>query len=95
MYTLRMEYPVPDFDAWKEIFDSDPIGREQWGVRRYRILRPTDDPNYVMIDLEFDSASEAEAVHGALREPTPVWSQSEVMHSPQARIVEAVESKEY
>jgi len=95
MYTLRMEYPVPDFDAWKEIFDSDPIGWKQSGVRRYRILRPTDDPNYVMIDLEFDSASEAEAVHGALREPTPVWSQSEVMHSPQARIVEAVESKEY
>jgi hypothetical protein len=56
-------------------------------VRRYRILRPTDDPNYVMIDLEFDSASEAEAVHSALRE---LWSRVEVMHSPQARIVEAV-----
>jgi hypothetical protein len=53
---------------------------------------PTDDPNYVTIDLEFDSASEAEAVHTALRE---LWRRVEVMHSPQARIVEIVESKEY
>ena len=71
MHILRIEHPVPDYDAWKEAFDSDPIGRQQSGVRRYRILRPTDDPNYVMVDLDFDSASEAEAVHSALRE---LWS---------------------
>ena len=92
MHILRIEHPVPDFDAWKEAFDSDPIGRERSGVRCYRVLRPTDDPNYVTIDLEFDSASEAEAVQAALRE---LWSQVDVMHSPQARIVEAVEIKEY
>ena len=92
MHILRIEHPVPDYDTWKEVFDSDPIGREHSGVRRYRILRPTDDPNYVMIDLEFNSASEAEAVHSSLRE---LWSRVEVMHSPQARIVEAVESREY
>lgn len=45
-----------------------------------------------MIDLEFDSASEAEAMHAALRE---LWSRVDMMHSPQARIVEVVESKEY
>ena len=92
MHILRIEHPVPDYDAWKEAFDSDPIGRQQSGVRRYRILRPTDDPNYVMVDLDFDGASEAEAVHSALRE---LWSRVEVMHSPQARIVEAVGSREY
>ncbi len=92
MYILRIEHSVPDYDAWKEAFDSDPIGRERSGVRRYRILRPTDDPNYVMIDLEFDSASEAEAAHAALRE---LWGRVDVVRSPQARIVEALESKEY
>ena len=55
-------------------------------------MRATDDPNYVMVDLEFDSLSEAEAVQGALHE---LWSRVDVMHSPQARIVEAVELKEY
>jgi hypothetical protein len=41
MYILRIEHPVPDYDTWKASFDSDPIGRERSGVRRYRILRPT------------------------------------------------------
>lgn len=92
MHILCIEHPVSDYNAWKTAFDSDPIGRKQSGVRRYRILRALDNPNYVMIDLEFDSASEAEAMHAALRE---LWSRVDVMHSPQARIVEAVESKEY
>ena len=37
-------------------------------MRRYRVLRAIDDPNYVMIDLEFDSSSEAEAFRAALRD---------------------------
>jgi hypothetical protein len=92
MHVLRIEHSVPNYDAWKEAFDGDPIGRERSGVRRYRILRAADDPNYVMIDLEFDGASEAEIAHAALRE---LWSRVDVMRSPQARIGEAVESKEY
>jgi hypothetical protein len=82
MHILRLEYAVPDFDAFKESFDNDPIGRERSGVRRYRLLRPTSDPNCVIIDLEFDSASEAEAVHAALRE---LWDRVDVMHSPKYR----------
>jgi hypothetical protein len=27
MATLRIEHFVDDFDAWKQAFDSDPIGR--------------------------------------------------------------------
>jgi hypothetical protein len=55
MPILRIEHPVPDFDGWKTAFDNDPVGRKQSGVRRYQILRAIDDPNYVMIDLEFDT----------------------------------------
>lgn len=93
MIVLQIEHPVPSFDAWKEAFDSDPIDRERSGVRRYRILRPIDDPNYTMVDLEFESLSEAEACLTALRD---LWSRVEgtVMARPRARIVEAVESKE-
>ncbi|MBP1779631.1 MAG: hypothetical protein H6Q86_5642 [candidate division NC10 bacterium] len=94
MYVLRIEHPVPDFDGWKKAFDSDPVGREKSGVRRYRVLRPIDDPNYVMIDLEFDTRAQAEALLAAMR---VVWGrvQGKVMTRPQARIVEAVEAKEY
>jgi hypothetical protein len=94
MYILRIEHPVPDFDGWKKAFDSDPVGREKSGMRRYRILRPIDDANHVMIDLEFDTVSQAEALLAALR---VVWSRVEgqIMTNPQARIVETVETKEY
>jgi hypothetical protein len=94
MHVLRIEHAVADYDAWKEAFDSDPVGREQGRVRRYRILRPTDDRKYVLIDLEFDDAGSAEAFLARLRE---LWARVEgtIMESPQARIAEAVEGDEY
>jgi len=94
MYILRIEHPVPDYDSWKKAFDSDPVGREKSGVCRYWILRPVDDANYVMIDLEFDTVSQAEALLAAMR---VVWGrvQGTIMTNPQARIVRTVETKEY
>lgn len=94
MYMLRIEHPVPDFNRWKQAFDSDPVGRAKSGVHRYQVLRPIDDPNYVIVDLEFDTASEAEQLLNAMR---IVWRRVEgtVIMNPQARIVEAVETKSY
>jgi hypothetical protein len=94
MIVLHIEHPVPDYEAWKEAFDADPSLREKSGVRRYRILRAMDDPNYVMIDLEFDTADGAEALLSSLR---VIWErvQGTLMSDPRARIVESVETKEY
>ena len=77
---------MPDFDGWKKAFDSDPVRREKSGVRRYQVLRPIDDANYVMIDLKFDTADKAEALLAAMR---VVWGrvQGKIVTSPQARIV--------
>ena len=63
-------------------------------MRGYRVLRPIDDANYVMIDLDFDTPSQAEAVLAAMR---VVWGRVEgkIMMSPKARIVEAVDTKVY
>jgi hypothetical protein len=36
-------------------------------VHRHRVLRRSNDPNYVMIDLDFDNSSEAEAFLAALQ----------------------------
>jgi ribosomal protein L35AE/L33A len=94
MNLVRIEHPVPDFDGWKKAFDRDPVGRQRSGVRRYQVSRPIDDPNYVMIDLEFDSLSEAEAFLAAMR---AVWGRVEgkIMRDPQARILDAVETKQF
>jgi len=90
MHILRIEHAVPNFDAWKKAFDSDPLSRQRSGVRRYRILRPVDDAGYVMVDLEFDTLAEAEATHRALRQ---LWGEVEgkVMEKGRARIVEVAE----
>ena len=94
MTTLRIEHRVADYDVWKQAFDSDPAGRERSGVRRYRILRSVDDRDLVMIDLDFDTPAQAEALLGAMR---GVWAgpARNIIVDPQARIVEAVDAKEY
>jgi len=91
---LRIEHPVADYGAWKEAFDRDPVGRENSGVRRYQVLRAVDDPTYVMIDLEFDTPRAAEALLASMR---VVWDRvaGTIISNTRARIVEAVEIREY
>jgi hypothetical protein len=94
MFIVQIEHPVPSFEGWKQAFDSDPIGRERSGVRRYRVMRPVDDPNFAIIELEFDDLGEAETVLNALRQ---LWRRVEgtVMSDEKYRIVEMVEAKAY
>jgi hypothetical protein len=93
MVILRIEHRVPNYEGWKRAFDSDPVDRKKSGVRRYQILRGLDDPSDVMIDLEFNTQGEAQALLNAMRH---VWERVEgsVMWNPQAWIVEVAESRE-
>jgi hypothetical protein len=93
MPILRIQHAVPAFDAWKRAFESDPVDRKGAGVRRYRILRPVGNPNFVMVDLELDTVDEAEALLQKLRR---LWSgpAQAVMRNPEAWIVETFEAAE-
>jgi hypothetical protein len=91
MPILRIEHGVPAYAGWKEAFDSDPLGRKRSGVRRYQVVRAMDDPNYVMIDLEFDGLEEAETFRSALER---LWGGVQV-RNPRARIIEVVENVVY
>ncbi len=91
MHVVRIEHPVPDYDAWKRAFDSDPLDRRGSGVRSHRVMRAVDGPGRVLIDLEFDSPDEAEAMRSALRE---LWSRVDVMRDPRASAVEVVEGQD-
>ena len=92
MPLLLIEHSVPDFDAWKQAFDKDPLGRKASGVRRYQIHRAVADPNYVFIDLDFASTAEAERMLERLKQ---LWAGpgGSVMRNPQARIVETIETR--
>ncbi len=94
MVILRIEHPVPDYQAWKSAFDSDPVGRQRAGVRSHRVMRAVDDPAYVLIDLEFASAGEAQAMLERLRR---LWGQVEgqLIEGPRAHLVEVAEAVDY
>jgi hypothetical protein len=92
MIILQIEHKVPNFDGWKKAFDDDPIDRKKSGVRHYSIFRPIDDPNYVIIGLEFDNLAAAETTLNALRN---LWGKVEgkIMINPQTRILNLVENR--
>ena len=93
MATLHIQDTVSDYEAWKRAFDSDPVHRQEGGCRRYTIWRDVSDPNFVMVDLEFDTVDRAE---GFLQRLHHLWNGpgASVMHNPQAWVVEAVEVAE-
>ncbi len=96
MPTLQLEHAIKDFAMWKAAFDRDPIDRGGLGVRRHRVFRPLDDPNYVVVELEFDTTTEAQVCDVALRE---LWNSRQaapaLIGAPRVRIIEAVEDHEY
>jgi hypothetical protein len=96
MPTVQFEHAIRDFAMWKAAFDRDPIDRRGLGVRRHRVDRPLDDPYYVIGELEFDTAAEAQACGVALRE---LWSSAAaapaLVGAPQLRVIETVEDHTY
>lgn len=100
MHTLSIEHRIVDFATWKAAFDRDPAGRQRSGVRRYRVFRPSSDPKYVIVELDFASAPEAAAFLVSLER---VWGRAELspgllrepVSKPQSRILEAVAMHDY
>jgi hypothetical protein len=95
MPVLRIDHVVNDFDAWKQAFDSDPVGREAGGVRSYRILRPAGERDHVLVDLEFDAIDEAQAFAEKLR---TLWGEvgaSLGLEDPSARVLQEIEAHTY
>jgi hypothetical protein len=93
MITVRIEHPIKSFEAWKSAFDRDPVDRTGSGVRRYQVLRPVDDPAFVMVDLDFENPYEATAFVDSMRR---VWASPQAAPAlggaPRATIVRAVET---
>jgi hypothetical protein len=68
-----------------------PTGR----CRNYRILRGTDDSNYVVIELDFESRDEAEKFAAGLRELWDRVGDKLGLDGAQARLLETAETGEY
>jgi len=72
MVTLRIEHAIHDYESWQRAFDSFTDARAKAGVRRYTIRQPADDQKFLTLDLEFDSAVQAQAFAAFLH--SRVWS---------------------
>jgi hypothetical protein len=58
MAALVAVFQTGDYDAWKQMFDSDPAGRQQ-SAKGHRVMRSVDDPNEVFVRVDFDSVDGA------------------------------------
>ncbi|MFL5866732.1 MAG: hypothetical protein ACJ766_06485 [Thermoleophilaceae bacterium] len=67
MHTLVIQHHVNSFEAWRKAFDDDPVARAESGVARHAIFRPADDPNSVVIELDFPTREQADRMLAALR----------------------------
>jgi hypothetical protein len=96
MTTLRIEHAITDYRLWKKAFDGFAEARARAGVRSCAIRLPVDDPRYLMLDLEFDSAGVAETFAEFLRQH--VWSSPAsspgLSGAPKTRILELVPTGE-
>ncbi|MGO4384802.1 hypothetical protein [Specibacter sp. RAF43] len=90
MFTLQIEHGIKDFAMWRGAYDADPLGRTASGVVAERVSRPVDDKHYVVLDLDFATAAEAQDFLDRLR--AQVWSTPSASPAlaggPRTRIVE-------
>ena len=92
MPTLHIQHPITDFETWTSAFNRFAAARRQAGVRAQRVSRPVDDPNYVVIELDFDSTDEAAAFRRFLQ--IQVWGMEQnapaLVGTPETMILEPV-----
>jgi len=88
MARLHAEFTVGDYGQWKTMFENDPAGRQAGGVRSYQISRGVQDPDHVLLDMDFDDAATASAFLERLR---PVWASAPAgaIQSPTGIVVES------
>lgn len=95
MTTLHIEHAITDYGVWKSAFDRFEELRLQSGVKHHRVLRPADDPAYIVVDLDFGTTEEADAFLEFLH--SKVWSSPQsapaLASTPQTRILDLCEER--
>lgn len=92
MFTLSIEHAISDFPTWKHAFERFREAREKAGVVEHRIRRQVDDPQYLVIELDFETREEATDFRQLLH--SVVWASREASPAlvgvPETRILEAL-----
>jgi hypothetical protein len=93
MTTLHIEHAITDYGVWKSAFDHFEDMRRRSGVTHHRVYRPAEDPAYIVVNLDFGTAEEADAFLEFLH--NKVWSSPQsapaLAGTPQTRILDLCE----
>lgn len=76
--TLHIEHAISDLATWSSAFERFAPMREKAGVLSHRVQQPIDDPQYIVIDLDFATVAQAKSFLAFLHDE--VWSSAR--HSP-------------
>jgi hypothetical protein len=59
--TVFLLHQVPDYDAWRRVYDSFADAQRQGGVSNQAVYRSEEDPNRVLVMHAFASSEQAHA----------------------------------
>jgi hypothetical protein len=93
MPLLQIEHEISDLAVWREAFSRFAEAREKAGVTRTEVYQPSEDPNYIVINLSFESAEAATSFRTFLI--NQIWSSPDsapaLVGLPTARVLEELE----
>jgi len=94
MPILVVHHAVRDYDAWKPAFDEHKQVRTAHGATRHWLYRSPDDPNDLVVAIEFPSD---EAAQGFLADPSlkEAMERAGVTGAPHVHLREEIEAVEY
>jgi hypothetical protein len=92
MATLHIEHAITDLQTWLGAFGRFEDARRKAGVKEQRVHQPIDDDKYIYVELDFDTAEQAEGFKRFLE--TRVWSSPDASPAlggtPKARVLTEV-----
>jgi hypothetical protein len=92
MPILHIEHEISDLSTWLETFKRFAPAREQAGVQHAEVFQPSDDPNYIVVNLRFESVDAATNFRKFLTEV--VWASPDnspaLVGAPTARVLTEV-----
>ena len=61
MTVLAVRHTVADYATWKTGYDNHGVSRKEHGAIRDEVLRSVEDPNNLLVLIEFGSMADAKA----------------------------------
>ena len=93
MPVLHIEHEISDLETWLNAFKRFGTAREAAGVTQTDVYQPTEDPNYIVINMRFENVDAASSFRDFLIER--IWSSQEsapaLVGVPIARVLTEVE----